>query len=428
MTAVALSAGCWPGLCIARGTQVLTPKGARRIEELAVGDLVYAVDEDTGERVETPITAIRSAMRETGFVEVDGVRLCMTSDHPTYCPDEDLYAPAGDWFLGRRTRLAQVTESGLRVVEVTAVEPFVAVQEVFDITVEHELHNFVANTILVHNKSPANNNYAWEYDCVVDGFEADDGDYCECEAGEYGTIDCGANACVCGVPDAGGLPTDQGSPNNSNDIGSTADTGADAGVAGDADMTVAPRHRGSCVVDADCSDPTWSCISIPADDPNGYHTCQPAEAAPPNCGTAEPPDECCVHAECTTDPSGTCVVGPIFYCGGVAPTIANACLYDECTDDNDCGADELCLPPRVLAEPVSRCVAAGCRVDADCTDRAAGQCEPFFDPCNGRLSGFFCTYEDSECRSDSDCAGGEHCAPGVDRDGNTACMTFQPPP
>jgi hypothetical protein len=426
--AIGLSlAGCSRTSCVASGTRVRTPDGWRPIEALDVGDAVLAFDEVTGEQFVTKVTAVTSAMREVGSVSLGGIELRMTPDHPVYCPRQRVYAPAGDWFLGHRTTLAILGDDGFEEVEVDEARTFVGVAQVFDITVEHERHNFVADGVLVHNKSP-----------VCDQRQ------CTCPDGRTFTSDC-SGACDCsdaGRDDAG--PSDMSSGNNrldmtSEDTGSGSDASdmqadvSDASSDGGADMSVQLRKRGFCETDDDCPD-TTACITIPANDPGGFKACQAEEAAEPGCGQIEPPDQCCVHADCTDDPSGTCIRGPIFYCGGIAPTPANVCMYDECASDEDCGgAPGSCLPPRVLGEPVSRCVQSQCGNDADCTGGDNGECRAFFNPCNRRLTGFFCTYDESECRTDDDCEpdpdmpGTPYCAPG-DGDGNTACGIFQPPP
>lgn len=433
-----LTTGCPVSSCVARGTSVRTPSGAKRIEDLAVGDELFAVDETTLELVATTVVAIRSAMREVGLIAVAERELRLTSDHPVYCPTEKTYAPAGDWFLGKRTAL--LTCEGL--VEVARVETFVEVVEVFDITVAHDLHNFVANGIVVHNKS-------FIEECTYNDMRVFDFDSCECANGASGTIDCySKETCVCAT-DMGGGDATNSTGNNLLDM-STSDSslpGDDASLPGDAgddlgavdagaDMADVgmSRERGDCVTDDDCAMDTWMCVAVGDDQPGAHYTCQADVVAEPGCATIEAPDECCRHTDCTDDPSGACVIGPIFYCGGVAPMIRNVCLYDECAANADCGAGQICMPPRALGEPVSRCVPSECGTDADCATRAGGECHMFRDPCNGRVRGFFCTYDDSECRTGDDCPedpntpGVDYCTPGMMGDGDTFCDSFVPPP
>ena len=94
--------------CVAEGTRVLTPEGPRPIESLKVGDLIYSVDEETGEKHSSAIIKIQSATREVGRLHFKGTSLTLTSDHPVYDPTERRYAPAGDWLLGHRARLMLV--------------------------------------------------------------------------------------------------------------------------------------------------------------------------------------------------------------------------------------------------------------------------------------------------------------------------------
>jgi hypothetical protein len=139
--------------CVARGSRVRTPRGERLIEELAVGDEVLCVDPVTGVLVAAALREVRSAVRECVSLSFAGVELVVTSDHPLYCPATREWAPAGDWALGRRTQLLHVDGETVAPVAVERVSAFAGVRTVFDLTVEHPLHNFVANGALVHNKS-----------------------------------------------------------------------------------------------------------------------------------------------------------------------------------------------------------------------------------------------------------------------------------
>lgn len=141
--------------CVARGARVQTPRGGRAIEDLRVGDEVVVANPATGLTVVSHITAITSATRECGSLEVGGRTLKLTSDHPVYDPIAKGFFPAGDWLLGDRKHLLEIGDDGPRVVQVDGAKLFCAVSEVFDLTVEHEWHTFVAEDIVVHNKQPA---------------------------------------------------------------------------------------------------------------------------------------------------------------------------------------------------------------------------------------------------------------------------------
>ncbi len=141
--------------CVARGARVQTPRGGRSIEDLRVGDEVVVANPATGLTVVSHITAITSATRECGSLEIGGRTLKLTSDHPVYDPLAKGFFPAGDWLLGDRKHLLEIGDDGPRVVQVDGAKLFCAVSEVFDLTVEHEWHTFVAEDIVVHNKQPA---------------------------------------------------------------------------------------------------------------------------------------------------------------------------------------------------------------------------------------------------------------------------------
>lgn len=153
--ATALASGCISSdSCVAEGAQVATPQGPRAIESLRVGDVIWAVDPRTGERVATPIVAIRSATRECLALELpDGTSLVCTPDHPIYVAEQRRFLPAVSFMEGKAEQVLQVEEHGVKAVRVRAVHADAGLHRVFDLTVESELHDFVANGVLVHNKS-----------------------------------------------------------------------------------------------------------------------------------------------------------------------------------------------------------------------------------------------------------------------------------
>ena len=104
------------------------------------------------------------------------------------------------------------------------IAAFAGVPEVFDLTVDHPLHNFIANGVLVHKKEPIET-------CSFPGSGERVRQYerCECPDGTESTVDCSSHFfAVCfGCPDAG--DSDAGSE----DAG-TLDTGRfeeDGGIA-----------------------------------------------------------------------------------------------------------------------------------------------------------------------------------------------------
>ncbi|MCA9610561.1 MAG: hypothetical protein KC619_33425 [Myxococcales bacterium] len=189
--------------CVARGARVSTPKGLRPIESIAIGDAIHGVDVEARALVATTVTAIRTATRETmRFAFGDGA-LRLTTDHPVFCPDEGVYAPAGDWVLGRRAALLRLTDAGLARVPVEADLAGAEVHDVFDLTVASAHHSFLAEGVVVHNKSA----YDAGSMCIdADGVAHHDGDPCTCPSTPSQYI-CDRGVAFCyacrGVVDAG---------------------------------------------------------------------------------------------------------------------------------------------------------------------------------------------------------------------------------
>ncbi|MFT3713621.1 MAG: Hint domain-containing protein [Archangium sp.] len=208
--------------CVARGSKIATPRGQRRVEELAVGDEVTVVDPESGATSTSQLVAITVNPRECGSLHHARGTLCVTTDHPIYDPDARGFFPAGDWLTGKRKAVLVVTEEGPRRELLTSVEIFSRVDEVFDLTVAHEWHTFVADGVLVHNKEPI---------CSV----GVSGTSCTCANGAPGVLACtspyGSPTCsACGfrIPDAG---TDAGASDAGSDAGAD-DGGSDAGMDG----------------------------------------------------------------------------------------------------------------------------------------------------------------------------------------------------
>ncbi len=148
--ALGASAAC----CVAKGTRVRTKRGERLVEALQVGDEVTCIDAVTGQRVSTTVSAMRTAQRECVTLSTSRGVLRCTTDHPLYDPDTATWADAGDWVLGKRSTLLWVPEADDGLLERVVAEAGTTVsrEQVFDLTIEHELHDFVANGLLVHNK------------------------------------------------------------------------------------------------------------------------------------------------------------------------------------------------------------------------------------------------------------------------------------
>lgn len=194
--------GCGGTTCIARGARVATPGGPRPIEALREGDTIVVVEPASGMTAASRIVRIVSSHREVGALALGGVSLRLTSDHPVYDPVARGFFPAGDWLLGTRTSLLRLDGDAVRPALVEQAQPFVGTAEVFDLTVEHEWHTFVAEGVVVHNKSIIRT-------CTTDAGMVSEGTACQCAVGR-GEIVCdllrGPARCEFCVPADGGAP------------------------------------------------------------------------------------------------------------------------------------------------------------------------------------------------------------------------------
>ncbi len=175
------------------------------VETLEVSDEVTCVDPVTGQRVSATVSAIQTARRECVTLMTSRGELRCTTDHPLYDPDAKVWADAGDWVLGKRSALSWVPTADEAALERVVVEPAypVSLEQVFDLTVDHQLHDFVANGLLVHNKTirklcDAGVEPRVACSCApgftatstcIDGFLVSD---CDCVPTEGGTTDAGA--------------------------------------------------------------------------------------------------------------------------------------------------------------------------------------------------------------------------------------------
>ncbi len=179
-------------------------------------------------------------------------------------------------------------------------------------------------------------------------------------------------------------------------------------------------------------------IRWPVGSPDGRILCKSPKSSS-GCGEVPEPrgegdNACCTHEDCDERAAGTCVVESAYSCGGMPPDpmdVRRYCAYDQCVTDDDCEGDGWrCLPARTMGNPVALCFAPQCAFDSDCKGGTNGRCQPFFDECPGNFIGFFCTYEESACRTSADCPRDQYdayCLPGQG-DGDTKCILDVPKP
>ncbi len=132
-----------------------TVDGLRPAGQLRVGDLVWSVDPATGRRLAVRVVLVRMARREClalALAHAHGKLVC-TPDHPLYSPERVADRPASDWISGDARTLPVIDGHGAREAPVRARAVHAGTCTVIDVSVDGDLHNFVAAGVVVHNKS-----------------------------------------------------------------------------------------------------------------------------------------------------------------------------------------------------------------------------------------------------------------------------------
>ncbi len=136
------------GCCVKEGTLIDTPDGKVPVEQIQVGQTVYSQD-SAGRQVESCVTGVKKSIA-LGYLEIEndsvGQPLCVTAWHPVKTPNG--WTRAGSLATGGRIQ----TTSGQQPIENIRLVPKLC--HVFDLSVKPH-RNFIANGVVVHNKSIA---------------------------------------------------------------------------------------------------------------------------------------------------------------------------------------------------------------------------------------------------------------------------------
>lgn len=92
-------------------------------------------------------------MREAFALEAGGSSLVVTPEHPVFDPASGGFFAAREWLTGARHTMMVASPFFAGVADVSSHHS-VGQRRVFDLTVDHAWHTFIAGGVVVHNKQP----------------------------------------------------------------------------------------------------------------------------------------------------------------------------------------------------------------------------------------------------------------------------------
>jgi hypothetical protein len=148
----AIPAKYWPtknsaGGCLPAGTQIDTPAGPRRIEDLRPGDLVLSL------RLTPKPSLIRATV---GAVATSrSVRCIRLNDEWLATPGQRIRAASGWVRVGDLEARSCVMDRSGALIEISSVLTVEGYFETYDLTINDPCDNYVAGGLLCHNNPPA---------------------------------------------------------------------------------------------------------------------------------------------------------------------------------------------------------------------------------------------------------------------------------
>ena len=136
--------------CFIAGTLVLTAEGYKKIEDIQVGDMVLAYDEQTGEQCYKPVLQLfRNESKDWTSVTVSGgEEIISTPGHKYYLPATKQWVAAEDLKKGTKVLLS---DGSYGIVEAVKPIHYDKPQTTYNFEVADVHTYYVGNGVLVHN-------------------------------------------------------------------------------------------------------------------------------------------------------------------------------------------------------------------------------------------------------------------------------------
>lgn len=142
--------------CFSAGTKILTPSGEVSIEQLTAGDVVLSMDPQTQALVPASVERLHQTVAEA-LLEVslsDGRTVRVTPEHPFFDPTTAAYRPIREFRVGDAVLLRPGADSAPQPIQIIVIRPLPDRHvPVYNLTVSGPHQNYLAEGLLVHNKT-----------------------------------------------------------------------------------------------------------------------------------------------------------------------------------------------------------------------------------------------------------------------------------
>ena len=137
--------------CLKEGTKILTPQGDKLIETLSIGDKVISYDGTN--KITNQITAIKKskAKKTLKITLKNGITIEGTKEHPFFNVERQSYIKLSKLKQGDSLQL--INGGSNEIVLIEKKKHPISI-DIYDLSVKPPFHNYFAEGVLVHNKSP----------------------------------------------------------------------------------------------------------------------------------------------------------------------------------------------------------------------------------------------------------------------------------